>query len=617
MSHETLERLETLQKLNSNKQWTNKDLYRLMYKEDLYIVAYERIKSKPGNMSPGIDAETLDGYSINVIQKIIQDMRTEQFQFKPVRIQYIPKSNGKMRKLGIPSARDKVVQEVMYIILSAIYDSPLGSFFSDASHGFRIDHSCHTALREIRSKWSAVNWYIEGDIQACFDEIDHNVLLAILQKKIKDERFLNLIRKLLHAGYMDLKGNRKDSLVGTPQGGILSPILANIYLHELDEFIDQLKMKLEKGNKKRSNPVYHRLANRKSLLVARGETKTAEFQQIIKHMRLLPSTMVNDPDFIRIKYLRYADDWIIGLCGNRQLAEEIKSQVAQFLQARLKLTLQKEKTSITNARTETGFFLGTQLQVGRDGEPKVTPSVNKWGKQFKRRSTGWETYMAAPLSRLIQRLSAKGFCTTDGKPIAKTSWIYLDMDQIVNLYSSTNRGIQNYYRFVDNWTQLIMVQHILEISLARTLARKYQISVNQVFKRFGKGFTTIIKDKDGKVTHKVTFYLNQDWTKKRDAFHQGKHTEVDLIRSAIRQRTRSKLGMPCCICGKTAIDEQIEMHHIRHIRKLSEKRIATGFNQILRKLNRKQIPVCRTCHSKIHGGSYDSLRLSQLAYVPR
>lgn len=162
MSQKISERLENLRKLNSNRQWENKDLYRLMFNEDLYILAYERIKSKPGNMTPGTDGETLDGFSLEDIQDITQAMRTEQFQFKPVRQQFIPKANGKMRKLGIPCVKDKIVQQVISMILEAIYDSPLGPYFQEVSHGFRPNRSCHTALQEFRENWIAVNWIVEA-----------------------------------------------------------------------------------------------------------------------------------------------------------------------------------------------------------------------------------------------------------------------------------------------------------------------------------------------------------------------------------------------------------------------------------------------------------------------
>jgi group II intron reverse transcriptase/maturase len=614
MSYETLERLERLRMLNSNRQWVNHDVYRLMYKEDLYILAYERIKSKPGNMTPGTDEETLDGFSLEDIREMISEMKTEQFCFKPVRQQFIPKPNGKMRKLGIPCVRDKIVQEVIRLILEAIYDSPHGPHFRETSHGFRPHRSCHTALREFREKWTAVNWLIEGDIRACFDELSHQTLVSLLHKKIHDQRFLNLIWKLLNAGYMDLHGVKKDSLIGSPQGGIASPILANVYLHELDEFMDGLRRDLEKGQEKHRDPVYRRLSKKKARLAARGKTRTKEFKELTKRMRATPSRQVSDPNYIRIRYLRYADDWLVGVGGSHALAEEIKQKIKTFLSDHLHLTLSEEKTHITNARTEEAFFLGTTLKIGNGGNAKLKQMTNWTGKTFKRRTTGWETVMSAPLPKLVKRLHERGFCSKEGEPTPKSGWAFLDVDQLVNLYSGVNRGIQNYYRFTDNWGQLHRVQYILEYSLAKTLALKFNISVPKVFKRFGRGFPILIEGKTGKADRKVSFYLNQDWTKKRDAFQNGTRADIDLVRTAIRMRTRSKLGKPCCICADVG---QIVMHHVRHVRKLTNKRVATGFNLILRAINRKQIPVCTACHGKIHRGEYDGLHLTDLEYIPR
>ena len=616
MSQKTLERLEYLRKLNRNKQWVNHDLYRLMYQEDLYILAYERLKSKPGNMTPGSDGETLDGVSREEIHAIIQEMRTEQFCFKPVRQRFIPKPNGKMRKLGMPCVRDKIVQEVIRMLLEAIYDSPYAPYFHDASHGFRPNRSCHTALREYRRKWRATNWSIEGDIQACFDELDHAVLITTLRKKIQDERFLNLIRKLLNAGDFDLHGRKKESLIGSPQGGIASPILANIYLHELDECVEQLRCKLEKGEHKAPSRVYQRLAEREQRLAAKGQTKTKEFRELVKHMRSLPTVEVNDPNYVRIKYLRYADDWAIGLCGRKHLAEQIKGGIKDFLQETLKLRLSEEKTTITNAKTEEAHFLGTRLTIGKGDAQKIVLTTNHTGKRFKRRSTGWETQMYAPLPKLIQRLKEKGCCTSDGKPLDRKGWRSLDAEQIIALYSAVNRGIQNYYRFADNWRRLIRIPYILRFSLVKTLARKYKITVSKVFKRFGKDLSITIEGRDGKKDRQGSFDQNHDWTKNRQAFQQGKYSDIDQLQTSISMRTRAKLGKPCCMCGTTGKDAHMVMHHVRHIRKLSHKREPVGFNHILRKLNRKHIPVCEECHRKIHQGSYDGLKLSSLAYLP-
>ena len=611
-SQKTLHRLERLRHLNTDRNWVNDDLYRLLYKEDLYIVAYERIKSAPGNMTPGSDGKTIDGISTNMIQQIIEEMRTEQFQFKPVRTVYIPKSNGKMRKLGIPSTRDKIVQEVIRTILECLYDSPHGPYFHEASHGFRPGRSCHTALREIRGKWPALNWFLEGDIQACFDAIDHEVLVSLLRKKIQDERFLNLIWKLLRAGYLDLQEARHDSLAGTPQGGLASPILANVYLHELDEKMEEIRKRMERGGaRKHPNPLWRKLSAQKLRLAKKGATRTKEFKALVRQIRSIPAVEVNDPNFIRIKYLRYADDWLVGICGPRTLAEQVKEELKTFLSQRLKLTLSEEKTQITHARKEQAHFLGTRLAIGREGVQRVVTTNNGSGRPIQRRSTGSEIVMTAPRNELVKKLHAKGFCTTTGHPTTKLAWIDLDTDQIIPLFNGINRGIQNYYRFADNFGHLAQIQYILKFSLVMTLAAKYKRSVGQIFKRFGKTPTIMIKAKDGKKDRRVAFYANSDWKKQRNGFQIGQE-EVDRLQWSITMRTRSKLGMPCCICNSV---QQVEMHHVRHIRKTGGKK-PVGVNAILQMLNRKQIPVCKTCHQKIHRGDYDGLNLSDLAYNP-
>ena len=611
-SSRTFERIERLRQLNSNKAWINDDLYRLMYREDLYIIAYERIKSKPGNLTPGTDGATLDGFSLEKIQMIICEMRSEQFQFKPVRTVYIPKPNGKMRKLGIPTIRDKMVQEVTRMILEAIYDSPYGPYFDDKSHGFRSGRSCHTALREIRGKWAAVNWYVEGDIEKCFDTIDFHVLIRLLQKKISDTRFINLIWKLLRAGYMDMNKERQDSLAGTPQGGIASPILANIYLHELDNKVEEMRQRLEQGKKKRRNRLHRKLSAQRQMLQNTNQTNTREYRELVKQIQSLPAVEVNDPHFIRIKYIRYADDWAVGLCGPYRLAEQIKDELSEFLHTHLRLHLSQDKTRITNARSEEATFLGTRITIGRGGEQRVVLVRSTTARASLRRTTGWETKLNAPIDQLIAKLCRRGFCTALGEPVTKLGWIYLDPEQIISLFNGMNRGIQNYYRFADNFHKISRIQYILQFSLAKTLAAKYKISVKQVFARFGADITVIVKAQDGKKDRTVSFYLNHDWKKDRDAFSTN-NAKIDLVQTATAMHTRSKLGKPCCIGGAT---EDIEMHHVRHIRKMSAKK-ATGFQAVMQALNRKQIPVCKQCHQKIHRGDYDGMSLSDLEYVPR
>jgi hypothetical protein len=435
-----------------------------------------------------------------------------------------------------------------------------------------------------------------------------------LHKKIQDQRFLNLIWKLLNAGYMDLHGAKKESLSGSPQGGLISPILANVYVQECDECMQEMRRTLEKGERKSRNPAYNRLSRKKGLLLKRGETRTKAFKEVVKQMRTLSSRQTDDPNFIRIAYLRYAEDWIGGVGGSHVLAEDLKEQIRTFLGERLKLTLSKEKTCITHMRTEEASFLGTLLSIGKGGEAKITQHTNCLGYSWKRRSTGWQTVMNGTFTKLVKRLSDRGFCTKEGIPTGKAGWSHLDADQINHLYSSVHRGIQNDYRCADNWGHLRTIQSILTHSLMKTLARKDKLSRAKVAKRFGKAISVTVRGKDGKEDRVVSFYQTHHWNKDRNAFQSGKHSDSDVVQTGITRRTRSNLGKPCCICGETA--GQIAMHHVRHIRKLSHTREPTGFKRILRAMNRKQVPVCKICHGKIPRGEYDTLKLSTMAYIP-
>jgi len=601
-----LKRLEVIRKLNAKSEWVNYDLYKLTLQEDMYVLAYERLKSIPGNLTPGTDDETLDGYSKEEISKIIEQMRSESYQCRPVREAFIPKANGKRRRLGIPCPRDKVVQEVVRLILEAVYESPQGPYFKECSYGFRRNKSCHGALKEIQTKWSGVTWLIEGDIQACFDSVDHHILVNALRKKIKDERFISLIWKFLRAGYFDLERARHDSLAGTPQGGIVSPILSNIYLNELDEYVEQLRVELERGTKRGANHAYRRIESRKYKLAKGGKAITAEFKRLGKLMRSLPSLDTHDPNFVRIRYVRYADDWLIGVIGSYKLAKEIKERVGKFLKDKLALDLSQEKTKITNARMEEAEFLGYRIRKGRGRDShKTTKSTNGSGREFKRRSTGMEVVLKAPMDKLIKRLSTKGFCDGKGTPKHKAGWTVLDEDQIVSLYSSINRGLQQYYRPADNWPEMQRVQYILKYSLAKTLALKRKVPITRVMKNRGIGVQ--IKNKSGQVRY-IVFYRNTDWTVKRDAFKDS--PEIDLVRMHERLRVRSKLGLPCLVCGNP---NKVQMHHIRHIRKMDGE-APKGFTRVMAVLNRKQVPVCKACHEKIHRGIYDGLSLKDLAY---
>lgn len=610
MSYIGLDRLAKLSQLNAKPDWINEDLYRLMYRVELYITAYEAIKSQPGNMTPGTDRTTLDGTSIEkTIKPMIDAIKSEQYRFSKGRRIYIPKASGTgMRPITIAPPREKMVQEVIRMILEAIFDSEKGSTFLDCSHGFRRGKGTHTALETIRKGWVGTRWIIEGDIKGCFDNIDHHVLMNLLRRRIRDERFLNLIWKALRAGYME-GATSFDQDVGSPQGSIISPILANIYLHELDVFVQGLKEKYYKGTKRKPNLEYRRLVHQKEVADKNGNHQLAS--ELAKRMRRIPSHVMNDPDYIRLRYIRYADDWIIGLTGPVSLANKLKEEIRVFLAENLKLTLSDEKTHIRHAGTEEAKFLGTLIgiQGGGNAEPKIR-TITRNGKVFRKRVTGWLPTMRMPAADVVKQLHQKGFCSVEGEPLSKLAWVNLTHEDILMQYSSTLRGISNYYSFVDNRSDLSRIQFILQHSAAKTLATKFRLrSRAVVFRKFGNRLTTRTELSNGQVKE-TQLWLMADFKRQPNNFLGG-NPRPPLSEIWIRRLTRSHLGSTCCICGA---DKDVAMHHVRHVRKVSGR--PKGFLRIMGLINRKQIPVCPECHGKIHRGEYDGLQLSNFAFNP-
>jgi group II intron reverse transcriptase/maturase len=614
MEYKALLRLEQLRKANAKPGWVNSDLYRLLYKPDLYIVAYEKIKSKPGNMTPGVDGDTLDGFSMDTIGNIIEDMRKERFNFSRARRVYIPKTNGGRRPLGIAPPKDKVVQEVIRMILEAIYDSPHGPTFLPCSHGFRPNRAPHTALKTIRTDWSGIVWIVEGDIKGCFDNIDHETLLAILRKRIHDERFLGLIRKALTAGYLEFQ-EPVDSIIGTPQGSIISPVLANIYMHEFDEFVMELTARYDVGTKKTRCPIYRSLEAklakiRKELAGSEGETRQTYIvrMQEIYNQQLTMPVYLTDRSFIRVKYLRYADDWVIGINGPRHLAEQIREEAKNFLLDILKLTLSVEKTHIRHAKSESSMFLGTDVRIGSEN-PKIAKVGHPLGFTYHRRVAGWTPIMKAPIPRIIKRLCERGFCDAKGFPRSVERWTILDDDQIVKQFNMVLLGYLGYYSFTDNFAELNRITYVLRYSAAKTLAHRHKTKISRIFRSYGRTLAVKVRGNDGKEIG-TAFAAPKHHRRKPMDFRPGDSplSPDGIIRTHLRLRTRSKLGKCCVICGET---EDVEMHHVRHIRKLGDR--ITGFAKIMASLNRKQIPVCARHHGAIHRGELDSMQLTDLA----
>ena len=351
--------LNSLNKQSKDLSYRFQRLYRNLYNPEFYLLAYRNIYANEGSMTPGVDGETLDGMSSPRIERIISALKDRSYRPKPARRTYIAKKNSsKKRPLGIPSGDDKLVQEVVRMILESIYEPT----FSDYSHGFRPKRSCHTALEQIQRTFAGANWFVEGDIQACFDSFDHHVIIDILCRRIDDEAFISLMWKFLKAGYME-QWQYNRTYCGTPQGSGISPILANIYLHELDMYVEEYKEGFIKGNRvnRKVNPEYARRnrevqkfmrQNREvwdTLTEAEKKERAGELRRLREKQREIPSKQFRDETYKNLQYVRYADDFIISIIGSKRDAEELKADLAVFLKEKLNLTLSVEKTKITYA----------------------------------------------------------------------------------------------------------------------------------------------------------------------------------------------------------------------------------------------------------------------------
>ncbi len=422
------------------------ELYRQLFNPQMYLLAYGRIYSNHGAMTPGACGETADGMSGAKIGRIIDALRHERYRFQPVRRVYIPKKNsGKMRPLGLPSWSDKLVGEVMRLLLEAYYEPQ----FSDRSHGFRPGRGCHTALTEIEHNWTGTTWFIEGDISDCFGSLDHSALLSTLSEKIHDNRFLRLLKQMLQAGYLeDWEWNA--TLSGAPQGGVVSPVLSNIYLDRLDTFAETVLIpEYTRGKRRAYNPEYRRVTDRIGSARKRGDR--AAVRELRKQQRSLPSRDPQDPGFRRLRYCRYADDHLLGFTGPKAEAEQIKARLAQFLRDDLKLELSEVKTLITRGRTQAARFLGYEITVQHSRDrPKVNGGI-----------------------RLrVPRAVIKAKCAPYlklGKPERRTELLNLPDTLIISTYGAEYRGIVQYYLLAGDLWRLNRLHWAARTSMLKTL----------------------------------------------------------------------------------------------------------------------------------------------------
>lgn len=566
------------------------DVYRQLYNPQLYLQAYDRIRQNAGAMTPGTTGETADGMSLEKIGSIIEALRFERYQWTPVKRVYIPKKSGKLRPLGLPTWSDKLLQEVMRSILEAFYEPQ----FSPRSHGFRPHRGCHTALMEVQRTWSGTKWFIEGDISKCFDMLDHQVLMQILKEKLHDNRFLRLIENILKAGYLE-EWRWHATYSGSPQGGVISPILSNIYLDRLDRYVvDTLIPRNDRGQKRANNLEYNRCTE--AMAKAKKEGNRSLFRKLSLKRRTLPAGDPQDPNYRRLRYIRYADDFLLGFIGPKAEAEDIKHQLTAFLHDELRLELSSDKTLITHAQTEVARFLGYEIQAQHRNDKLDSK---------RRRSINGDIGLYLPQS-VIDGANHKYM--RKGKSAHRPELLHESDYSIVSKYQTEYRGLVQYYLLASNVSRLGYVHHTMRASLAKTLANKHKARAKAILAKYASSITTPdgtltclrveVPRANGKPPLVATFG-GISLRSRRTATITDRVTvtyfgwrQTDIVKRL--------LADACEICG---IIGNCQVHHVRKLSDLLKPgRPKPEWMKRMIALRRKTLVVCSPCHHDIHAG---------------
>ena len=569
------------------------ELYRQMFNPSMYLLAYGRIYANKGAMTPGVTQETVDGMSMGKIGRIIDAMRHERYRFSPVRRVYIPKKSGKLRPLGLPTWSDKLVGEVVRLLLEAYYEPT----FSDRSHGFRPGRGCHTGLREVANTWTGTTWFVEGDLADCFGSFDHEVLLQILGERIHDNRFLRLVRSMCQAGYLE-DWTWGATLSGVPQGGVASPVLSNIYLHKLDVFVETVLIpEYTRGRLRARNPEYRKVE--RAIRRARDQGDRAKVRSLYKRLHSLPSQDPADPGYRRLRYCRYADDTLLGFAGPKAEAEEIKQRLAVFLREELKLELSPAKTLITHARSQRARFLGYEINVASSDRRTRRPSMSD---RRNRRSLNGTIVLHVPAS-VVKAKSA--LYVSRGKPACRNSMVNEADYSIVGRFGAEYRGLVQYYLLAGDVHRLHRLRWVMETSMLKTLARKHRSSVSKMAAHYKAKIAT---------PHglRTCFEARVERTGKNPLvarfggipLKRQKRAVIDDRVSAgpvypNKELIRRFLAGRCELCGRADV---IEVHHIRNLAQLNRLgQPPPPWAQAMAKRRRKSLVVCGDCHGQIHG----------------
>ena len=559
------------------------ELYRQLFNPALFLMAYGRIYANDGAMTPGACGETADGMSLAKIGRIIDALRHERYRFQPVKRVYIPKKNSrKMRPLGLPSWSDKLVGEVVRILLEAYYEPR----FSGRSHGFRPGRGCHTALAEVAETWTGTTWFIEGDISDCFGSLDHSVLLGILREKIRDNRLLRLIRNMLRAGYLE-DWTWNATLSGAPQGGVASPVLSNIYLDRLDKFAETVLIpEYTRGKSRKANPAWTKVAN--AMAAARRRGDRAAVRELRQQRRGLPARDPGDPGYRRLRYIRYADDHLFGFTGPKAEAEQIKARLARFLREDLKLELSPDKTLITHGRTQAARFLGYDITVQHSPS---RPSVN--GVIGLRVPRAVITAKTAPYLR-------------HGKPGHRPELMNLEDPEIISAYGAEYRGLIQYYLLAGNVSRLHQLRWAAETSMLKTLAAKHRSTVTKMARKY-KAVTITPHGPRTCFEARTERPGRKPLVARFGGIPLKRHKRAVLDdRLPVPAPTRRKELVTRLLRGRCEWCQQrgpVQVHQVRKLADLGTPGPAQPrWASLMTRMRRKTLIICAPCHQLIHDG---------------
>jgi group II intron reverse transcriptase/maturase len=572
-------------------------VYRELYDVNRFMQAYAKLYRNDGAMTPGVTEETVDGMSVDKMKAIILSLQDGSFTWKPTKRVYIPKKNGKKRPLGLPTWTDKLVQEVIRSILEPYFEAK----FRDSSHGFRPGRGCHTALADCKKKFKGANWFIEGDIKGCFDNIDHDVLIAILRESINDERFLRLIGDMLKAGYLE-DWTEHETHSGTPQGGVISPLLANVYMHKLDEFVENvLQPQHTRGKQRRMNPAYNR--HTKAMLKAKQNGNNAGWQRLKVEQRSIPVFKHDDETFRRLQYVRYADDFILSFCGPKAEAEDIKTQLKAFLRDTLKLELSEEKTLITHA-SEPARFLGYDICVMKD-DGQMTATNNHHGT-FRKRSINGLVKLMVPWDKIDEKCREY---IIDGRVRKRMDQMANEDLSIVAWYGIVFRGVAEYYCMAhDRARKLAKLKYVMQTSMLKTLAAKHKTSVNVMATKYRVEAYDAASDemhtayrvkveRPGKYPLIATFggfSLRRQDKEISDRISRNRNGRTEILERLLADK--------CENCGS---EGDCQVHHVRKLAGLLKRKgERPGWVDMMILRSRKTLVLCRTCHTDLHAGRF-------------